>query len=133
MLLVLPLDLGMGHGGDRNCPGGKKSGPKPKMDEESVAKRQKRLESKARTVQRKAAAAAAAEQEEEAEQQRALLRKERAEQPMCSRRSLGSERIADARAAAAVAATDAAAAHLQDPRHNMNKLYSHFQPKPCES
>ena len=121
------LVLLMGRGGKRP-----NTGPKPKMDEESVVKRQKRLESKARTAQRKADAAAAAEQEEEAEQQKALLRKERTEQPMCLRRSFGSERVAAAKAAAA--ATDAAAAVAAAstaPRHEMNKIYSFFVSKPA--
>jgi hypothetical protein len=100
-------ELGMcSRGGDRNCPGGKRSGPKPKMDEESVAKRMKREASQARTAQRKAADAAAAEQEEKAEQQRALLREKLADQPMCARRMHGSKCVADK--AAAVAAAPAA-------------------------
>ena len=78
----------MCRGGDRNYPGGKRSGPKPKMDEESVAKRMKRESRQAHTAQRKAADAAAAEQQEEAEQQRALLREQLADLPMCSRRML---------------------------------------------
>ena len=123
----------MCRGGDRNYPGGKKSGPKPKMDEESIAKRQKRLESKARTAARKAAAAADAEQEEEAEQQKAVLRKQHANQPMCHRRRLGSERIADARAAAAAVAEDAATAPTSSAAfHGMNTLQSFFTPVPRE-
>ena len=42
----------MGRGGDRNYPGGKRSGPKPKMDKESVAKREKRQESNRTSAQR---------------------------------------------------------------------------------
>ena len=108
----------MGRGGDQNFPGGKKSGPKPKMDAVSVANRMKRKQSKERTVLRKAAAAAAAVEKEEAEQQRALLRDKLAEQPMCVRRQLGSQRIADkatavAAAPAAAAAAPAAAAQPQ--------------------
>ena len=72
--LVLLLVVGMGHGGDRNFPGGKKSGPKPKMDEARVVNRMKREASKERTALRKAAAAAAAVEKEQAEQQRASLR-----------------------------------------------------------
>ena len=101
----------MGRGGDRNFPGGNKSGPKPKMDEVSVANRMKRKESKKRTVLRKAAAAAAAVEKEKAEQQRELLREKLAEQPMCVRRKLGSQRIADK--ATAVATAPAAAAQPQ--------------------
>ena len=107
----------MCRGGDRNYPGGKRSGPKPKMDEESVAKRMKREARQGRTAQRKAADAAAAEQEEEAEQQRALLREKYAGQAMCIRRKYGSARIADAKAAAALdAAAPAAAASAAQPQ-----------------
>ena len=127
LFLVLPLFLGMCRGGDRNYPGGKRSGPKPKMDEESVAKRMKREASHARMAQRKAAAAIAAEQEEDAEQQKALLRKERSELPMCGRRSLGSERIADAKAAASSAANPASkAAASVAAQHKKNTLESFF-------
>ena len=58
--LVLLLVIGMGRGGDRNFPGGNRTGPKLKMDEVSVANRMKRKESEERTALRKAAAAAAA-------------------------------------------------------------------------
>jgi hypothetical protein len=114
---LLLLELGMCRGGDRSFPGGKKPGPKPNMDEESIAKRQKRQESKERTAERKAADAAAAEQEEQAEQQRALLREKYAGQAMCIRRKYGSARIADAKAAAALdAAAPAAAASAAQPQ-----------------
>ena len=93
--LVLLFVVGMGHGGDRNFPGGKKSGPKPKMDEASVVNRMKREASKERTALRKAAAAAAAVDMEQAERRRALLRVKHGDQPMCVRRQLGSQRIAD--------------------------------------
>ena len=132
-LCVLLLVIGMCRGGDHNNPGGNKSGPKPKMDNVSIAKRIERKASKDRTAQRKAAAAAAAVQEQEAEQQKALLRNERSEQPMSLRRSLGSERVATAKAAAAAAAADAAAAAAasSDPAHNMKKIYSFFDlPRP---
>ena len=86
------------------------------MDEASVVNRMKKQESKARTVQRQAAAAAAAELEKEAEQQRAELRKKRADEPMCLRRQLGSERIAGKAAARAAAAEAAAPAVAAEPK-----------------
>ena len=110
MLLRVLLVLSMCRGGDRNYPGGKKTGPKLKMDAESIVKRQKRLESQARTAQRKAAAAAAVVLKEEAEAQRAELRKKRADEPMCLRRQLGSQRIADKAAVVATASAAPAAA-----------------------
>ncbi|MDC0525945.1 hypothetical protein OAO87_03005 [bacterium] len=91
-LCVLLLVIGIGRGGDRNFPGGNTTGPKLKMDVVSIANRMKRKESKKRTVLRKAAAAAAAVEKETAEQQRELLREKLAEQPMCVRRKLGSQR-----------------------------------------
>ena len=78
------------------------------VDEVSGANRMKRKESEERTALRKAAAAAAAVEKKQAEQQRASLREKLAEQPMCVRRQLGSQRIADK--ATAVAAAPAAAA-----------------------
>ena len=83
---ALLLVIGMVRGGDRNYPGGKKSGPRPKMDEVSVANRMKRKARKERTALRKAEAAAAAVEDEKAEQQKALLREQFGEQPMFLRR-----------------------------------------------
>ena len=91
-------------------------GPKPKMDEVSAANRMKRKESKERTVLRNAAAAAAAVEQEKAEQQRELLREKLAEQPMCVRRQLGSQRIADKATAVATAPAAAAPAAAAQPQ-----------------
>ena len=123
----------MCRGGNRNYPGGKRSGPKPKMDEQSVANRMKREASKERTALRKAEAAAKAVKEEEAAKEKALLREEHADQPAFRRRSFGSERIA-AKAAASSSAQDAAAAAVAsfDPAHDMKKLYSYFESTPRE-
>ena len=119
----------MCRGGDRNYPGGKSSGPKPKMDEKSIAKRMKRQASKERTVQRKAMAAAAAVEEEKATEEKALLRKELADQPAFRRRSLGSERIFNAKAAAASTARDSAATVA--PAESKCTLQSFFSTKPA--
>ena len=100
----------MARGGDRNYPGGKKSGPKPDITDLGIAKRSEKLASKARTAQRKAAAAAAAVEKEEADRRRAVLREESADQPMCLRRQHGSQRIADKNAAASSSAAASAAA-----------------------
>ena len=72
----------MCHGGDRNFPGGKKSGPKPKMDEASVVNRMKREASKERTALRKAAAAAAAVDKKQAERRRTMMREKLADHYM---------------------------------------------------
>ena len=127
--LVLLFVVGMGHGGDRNFPGGKKSGPKPKMDEASVVKRMKREASKERTALRKAAAAAAAVDMEQAERRRALLRVKHGDQPMCVRRQLGSQRIADKVATAAAAPAAAAAAPAAAAQPHKGSLES-FLSKP---
>ena len=74
---MLLLVVSMGHGGDRNFPGGKKSGPKPKMDEASVVNRMKREASKERTALRKAAAAAAAVDKKQAERRASFEEKRR--------------------------------------------------------
>ena len=113
----------MWRGGDRNYPGGKRSGPKPKMDELSMAKRMKRQASKERTALRKAAAAAAAVEKEQAEQQRALLREQLAEQPICVRRPLGSQRIADKATAVAAAAAAAPAAAAQPQKGTLDGFF----------
>ena len=123
MLLRVLLVLSMCRGGDRNYPGGKRTGPKPKMDAESIVKRQKRQESKERTALRKATVEAAAVKEEEAEQQKALLRKKHTDLPMCLRRNLGSERIADAKAAAASAALDAATAAAEPKKGTLDTFF----------
>ena len=115
----------MCRGGDRNYPGGKSTGPKPKMDDESVAKRRaKRQASKERTAQRKAVAAAEAAKEETAAEKKALLRKELADQPAFRRRSLGSERIFNANAVAASAAQDAAATPPAEPKGSIVSFFS---------
>ena len=125
-ILVLLLVIGMGRGGERNFPGGNRTGPKLKMDEVSVANRMKRKESEERTALRKAAAAAAAVEKKQAEQQRASLREKLAEQPMCVRRQLGSQRIADkaTAVAAAPAAAAATAAAAQPQKRTLDDFFS---------
>ena len=133
MIFRVLLVLSMCRGGDRNYPGGKSTGPKPKMDAVSIVKRQKRQESKARTALRKATAEAAAVKNEETEQKKALLRKKHTDLPMCLRRNLGSERIADAKAAAASAALDAATAAAAEPKKGTLDTFFSKRPAPSHA
>ena len=89
LFLELFFALGMGWGGDRSRPGGNKPGRKPRMDDESIAKRAKRQASKARTAQRKAAKAAAAVVQQQAEKQKAVMREKHVDQVMCIRAAGG--------------------------------------------
>ena len=99
----------------------------------SIVKRQKRQESKARTALRKATAEAAAVKNEETEQKKALLRKKHTDLPMCLRRNLGSERIADAKAAAASAALDAATAAAAEPKKGTLDTFFSKRPAPSHA
>ena len=132
LFLVLLLVLGMGWGGDRSRPGGKKPGRKPRMDDESIMKRAERQASKQRTALRKAAKAAAAVREKEEEQRKAAQREQLKDQVMCVRRlhGCGSERIADVKAAAAVA-PEAAAPAAAAAQPTKGTLHSFFVKPPA--
>ena len=127
-VLLLSINLvqlvGMGFGGNRNYPGGcKKTGPKPKMDDKSVMKREAREASKARTAVRTAAKAVAAEEEKKTEQLKAVQREEEKNAHWPSR-GLGSARVAEQKAAAAAAAAEAAPAAAAQPKSGT--LHSFF-------
>ena len=123
----------MARGGDRNYPGGKKSGPKPDITDLGIAKRSEKLASKARTAQRKAAKAAAAVVQEQAEKQKAVMREQHAELASYFRRQWGSERIADKAAAAALAGTapEAAAPAAAAAQPTKGTLHSFFVKPPA--
>ena len=129
LLLLLSINLvqlvGMGRGGNRNYPGGrKKTGPKPKMDDKSVMKREAREASKARTAVRKAA------KEKKTEQLKAVQREEEKNAHWPSR-GLGSARVAEQKAAAAAAAAEAAPAAAAQPKSSTLHIFFSKPPAQC--